>query len=41
MIATLDRFANDEIPVPDGFSVPELRAFYATWRSELMARDQG
>jgi hypothetical protein len=37
MIATLDRFADDEIPVPDGSSVAELRAFYATWRSELPA----
>ena len=36
MIATLDRFADDEIPVPEGSSVAELRAFYATWRSELM-----
>jgi hypothetical protein len=37
MIATLDRFTDDEIPVPDGSSVAELRAFYATWRSELPA----
>jgi hypothetical protein len=37
MIATLDRFTDDEIPVPDGLSVAELRAFYATWRSELPA----
>jgi hypothetical protein len=37
MIAALDRFADDEIPVPDGSSVAELRAFYATWRSELPA----
>lgn len=36
MIATLDRFTDDEIPVPDD-SVAELRAFYATWRSELAA----
>ena len=36
MIATLDRFADDEIPVPEGSSVAELRAFYAEWRSELM-----
>jgi hypothetical protein len=28
MIATLDRFA-DELPVPEGSSVAELRAFYA------------
>ncbi len=37
MIATLDRFTDDEIPIPDGSSVAELRAFYATWRSELPA----
>jgi len=37
MIATLDRFTDDEIPVPDGSSVAELRAFYAAWRSELTA----
>ena len=37
MIATLDRFTDSEIPVPDGSSAAELRAFYATWRSELTA----
>jgi hypothetical protein len=37
MIATLDRFTDDEILVPDGSSVAELRAFYTTWRSELPA----
>jgi hypothetical protein len=37
MIATLDRFTDDEIPVPDDSSAAELRAFYATWRSELTA----
>ncbi len=37
MLATLDRFTDDEIPVPDGSSVDDLRAFYATWRPELMA----
>jgi len=37
MIATLDRFTDNEIPVPDGSSATELRAFYATWRSELTA----
>ena len=37
MIATLDRFTDNEIPVPDGSAVAELRAFYATWRSELEA----
>jgi predicted nucleotidyltransferase component of viral defense system len=35
MIVTLDRFTDDEIPVPDGSSAAELRTFYATWRSEL------
>jgi len=37
MIATLDRFTDSEIPVPDGSSAAELRAFYAAWRSELAA----
>jgi hypothetical protein len=37
MIATLGRFADSEIPVPDGLTPAELRAFYATWRSELSA----
>ena len=37
MIATLDRFADDELPVPAGSSVAELRAFYAAWRPELAA----
>ena len=37
MIATLVRFTDNEIPVPDGSAVAELRAFYATWRSELEA----
>ena len=27
MIATLDRFTDSEIPVPDGSSAAELRAF--------------
>jgi len=35
MIATLDRFADDELPLPDGSSAAELRAFYAAWGSEL------
>jgi hypothetical protein len=38
MIATLDRFTDNEIPVPGGSSATELRAFYATWRSELTAQ---
>jgi hypothetical protein len=37
MIATLDRLADDELPVPDGTSAAELRAFYAAWRSEPAA----
>jgi hypothetical protein len=37
MIATLDRFTDSEIPVPDGSSAAELRAFCASWRSELAA----
>lgn len=35
MMATLDRFTDSEIPVSDGTSVSDLRAFYATWRLEL------
>jgi len=35
MTATLDRFTDNEIPVPRGSSAAELRAFYAAWRSEL------
>jgi hypothetical protein len=35
MITTLDRFTDDGIPVPDGSSAADLRAFYPTWRSEL------
>jgi hypothetical protein len=41
MIATLDRFADDEIPVLEGSSVAELRASYAEWRSELMKLSEG
>ena len=37
MMATLDRFTDSEIPVPDGLSAAELRAFYAAWRTELAA----
>jgi predicted nucleotidyltransferase component of viral defense system len=37
MIGTLDRFTDDEIPVPDDSSAAELRAFYAAWRSKLAA----
>jgi hypothetical protein len=35
MFATLDRFTDDEIPVPRSSSAAELRTFYSTWRSEL------
>jgi hypothetical protein len=35
--ATLDRFADEELPVPEGSFAAELRAFYAAWRSELAA----
>jgi hypothetical protein len=35
MFAALDRLTDDDIPVPDGSSAAELRAFYAAWRSEL------
>lgn len=38
MIATLDRLADGDIPVPEGTSAVELRAFYAAWRSELLAQ---
>ena len=37
MIATLDRFTDAEIPVPDESSAAELRAFFTVWRSELAA----
>ena len=35
MFATLDRFTDDEIPVPDGSSAAELRTFYSAWRAKL------
>ena len=35
MIATLSRLTDDEVPLPDGTSAAELRAFYAAWHSEL------
>lgn len=37
MIATPDRLGDDGLPVPEGTSAAELRAFYAAWRSELLA----
>lgn len=37
MMATLDRFADSEIPMPSGSSAAGLRAFYAAWQSELGA----
>lgn len=36
--ATLDRFTDDELPVPESSSAAELRAFYSTWRSELASQ---
>jgi hypothetical protein len=41
MVATLDRFTDNEIPVPGSLPASELRAFYTTWRSELMTRGTG
>jgi hypothetical protein len=35
VFAALDLLPDDDIPVPDGWSAAELRAFYAAWRSEL------
>jgi predicted nucleotidyltransferase component of viral defense system len=35
MIATFDRFTDDELPVPSDSPVADLRAFFAAWRSEL------
>jgi hypothetical protein len=37
MIATIDRFTDSELPMPDGSSAAELREFYTAWRSELTA----
>jgi hypothetical protein len=37
MIATLGRFTDSELPIPDGSSAAELREFYTAWRSELTA----
>jgi hypothetical protein len=37
MLATLDRFTDSEIPLPDDSSAAELRSFYSAWRSELTA----
>jgi hypothetical protein len=37
MIATIDRFTDNELPVPNGSSAAVLRAFYVAWRSELAA----
>jgi hypothetical protein len=41
MIETLDRFRDGDIPVPEGSSAAELRAFYAAWRSELIGQTAG
>jgi hypothetical protein len=35
--AALDRFADDEIPVPDDSPAAGLRAFCPAWRPELTA----
>jgi predicted nucleotidyltransferase component of viral defense system len=35
MIGTLDRFTDDEIPVPYDSSAAELRDFFTAWRAEL------
>ncbi len=40
-IAPLDRFADDEIPVPRDSSLAELRACYAAWQSELIQQGDG
>jgi hypothetical protein len=37
MIASLDRFTDDELPVTGDSSAADLRAFFAAWRSELTA----
>lgn len=37
MLTTLDRFTDAELPLSDGSSAAELRAFYSAWRSELTA----
>ena len=34
MIATLDRFTDDEIPAPDA-TVPEIRRFFAHWGTQI------
>ena len=35
MLAILDRFIDDGIPLPGGSSVVGLRDFHSAWRSEL------
>lgn len=37
MLTTLDRFTDAEIPVSGDTTPADLRAFYATWQSELSA----
>jgi hypothetical protein len=37
MIASLDRFSDEELPVTGCSSAADLQAFYAAWRSELAA----
>jgi len=36
MVATLARFADDDLPVPDG-QAPAVRAFFAQWAADLRA----
>jgi hypothetical protein len=35
MLATLDRFTDVEIPLPDSTGPAKFRAFYTTWQAEL------
>jgi hypothetical protein len=37
MLATLDRLSSTEIPLPDGTTPADFRAFYSIWQSELSA----
>ena len=37
MLATLDRFTDAEIPLPDSTGPAEFRAFFTTWQAELSA----
>jgi hypothetical protein len=37
----VDAPPDDEIPVPGGLPVSEVRTFYAAWRSDLMTHGTG